>query len=120
VIFQCCRSHWDDPKVWTTSQRTILETHGPSKVHYTSQQGNGLKYGEPNYVTNSNVLSLAWDRALQVVNIFFVSNSQEGGLLAYALEKLVLCMVIYFVISIINSMAQSYHKRLQKSKKVQS
>lgn len=35
----------------------------------------------------------------------------EGGLLAFALEKLVLGMVIYFVISIINSTAQSHHKR---------
>jgi len=41
---------------------------------------------------------------------------QEGGILAFVLEKVVMAMVIYFIISIINSMAQSYHKRLSRDK----
>jgi len=37
--------------------------------------------------------------------------------LSWAFEKLVLVMVVYFVVSIVNSMAQNYHKRLcQKDK----
>jgi membrane protein YqaA with SNARE-associated domain len=43
-------------------------------------------------------------------------DRQEGGVLAFVLEKLVMGMIIYFVISIINSMAQSYHKRLSKDR----
>jgi len=35
--------------------------------------------------------------------------------LGWIFEKLVISMVIYFVISIINSMAQNYHKRIHKS-----
>jgi len=41
-------------------------------------------------------------------------TGSEGGILAFILEKLVMGMVVYFIISIINSMAQSHHKRLQK------
>lgn len=43
-------------------------------------------------------------------------DGQEGGILAAVLEKVVMVMIIYFVISIVNSMAQSYHKRLSKDK----
>lgn len=43
--------------------------------------------------------------------------AQEGSLLAWLFEKLVLGMIIYFVLSIINSMAQSYHRRLSKGQK---
>lgn len=43
-------------------------------------------------------------------------QSQEGGMVASILEKFVMGMVIYFVISIINAMAQSYHKRMTKEK----
>ena len=39
---------------------------------------------------------------------------QEASWLSWIFEKLVLLMVAYFVLSIINSMAQSYHKRLSK------
>jgi len=34
-----------------------------------------------------------------------------GSVLGWVLEKVVLVMVVYFVVSIVNSMAQSYHKR---------
>lgn len=40
----------------------------------------------------------------------------EGGMVASILEKFVMGMVVYFVISIINAMAQHYHKRLTKEK----
>lgn len=40
--------------------------------------------------------------------------ASEGSLLAWLFEKLVLAMIIYFVLSIVNSMAQSYHRRLAK------
>ena len=39
---------------------------------------------------------------------------QEASWLSWIFEKLVLLMVAYFVLSILNSMAQSYHKRLSK------
>jgi len=39
--------------------------------------------------------------------------------LAWIFEKLVISMIIYFVISIINSMAQSYHQKLNKKTKKQ-
>uniref|UniRef100_A0A1W7R9A1 Vacuole membrane protein 1 n=1 Tax=Hadrurus spadix TaxID=141984 RepID=A0A1W7R9A1_9SCOR len=42
---------------------------------------------------------------------------QESSWLSWAFEKLVLLMICYFVLSIINSMAQSYHKRLHRHKK---
>lgn len=38
-----------------------------------------------------------------------------GNLLAWCFEKLVLVMVAYFILSIFNSMAQNYHKRLCKA-----
>lgn len=43
--------------------------------------------------------------------------AQEGSLLAWLFEKLVLGMIIYFVLSIVNSMAQNYHRRLSKGQK---
>lgn len=48
--------------------------------------------------------------------------ASEGNLLAWIFEKVVILMVVYFVLSIINSTAQSYHKRLckEKHKKSQS
>lgn len=42
--------------------------------------------------------------------------SEGGSLLASLFEKLVMIMVVYFVISIVNSLAQSYHQRLQTRK----
>ncbi|XP_073429079.1 vacuole membrane protein 1 isoform X2 [Dendrobates tinctorius] len=41
---------------------------------------------------------------------------QSENWLSWAFEKLVIVMVIYFVLSIINSMAQSYAKRVQQKK----
>ncbi|XP_059141919.1 vacuole membrane protein 1-like isoform X2 [Physella acuta] len=43
-----------------------------------------------------------------------------GNILSWCFEKLVMVMVVYFVLSIFNSMAQSYHKRLCKSKRASS
>lgn len=40
--------------------------------------------------------------------------AQESSLLAWLFEKLVMAMIVYFVLSIVNSMAQSYHRRLSK------
>ncbi|CAN7937587.1 unnamed protein product [Ixodes hexagonus] len=42
---------------------------------------------------------------------------QEGSLLSWLFEKLVMAMVVYFVLSIINSMAQNYHRRLSKGQR---
>ncbi|XP_059487658.1 vacuole membrane protein 1 isoform X2 [Neocloeon triangulifer] len=42
------------------------------------------------------------------------SDGQSGSLLASLFEKLVILMVFYFVISIVNSLAQAYHKRIHK------
>ncbi|CAM1325785.1 VMP1 (predicted) [Pycnogonum litorale] len=43
------------------------------------------------------------------------SHVQQGGTwLSWLFEKFVITMIVYFVLSIINSMAQSYHKRLCK------
>lgn len=39
---------------------------------------------------------------------------QDDNWLSWVFEKVVLAMVCYFVISIVNSMAQSYAKRLQQ------
>ena len=42
--------------------------------------------------------------------------SQDENWLSWVFEKVVLVMVCYFVTSIINSMAQSYSKRLQQQR----
>lgn len=42
--------------------------------------------------------------------------ASESNLLGWIFEKVVILMVVYFVLSIINSTAQSYHKRLCKEK----
>ncbi|VDH91974.1 Hypothetical predicted protein [Mytilus galloprovincialis] len=46
----------------------------------------------------------------------------DSNLLGWIFEKVIIVMVVYFVLSIINSTAQSYHKRLckEKHKKSQS
>lgn len=41
---------------------------------------------------------------------------QDENWLSWVFEKVVLVMVCYFVISIVNSMAQSYAKRLQQQR----
>ncbi|XP_060534127.1 vacuole membrane protein 1-like isoform X2 [Cylas formicarius] len=43
-----------------------------------------------------------------------------GNVLAAIFEKFVIVMILYFVVSIVNSFAQSYHKRLHKRKSVKS
>lgn len=45
-------------------------------------------------------------------------SDQGGSIVSSIFEKFVLAMVAYFVISILNSLAQSYEKRLAKSKHV--
>ncbi|MEE6516799.1 hypothetical protein FKM82_026550 [Ascaphus truei] len=42
--------------------------------------------------------------------------TQSENWLSWAFEKLVIVMVFYFILSIINSMAQSYAKRVQQAK----
>ena len=41
-------------------------------------------------------------------------DADSAPLLGQILEKLVLAMVAYFIVSILNSLAQSYHKRINK------
>lgn len=43
-------------------------------------------------------------------------SSQNPGILGWIFEKLVVGMILYFLLSILNSLAQSYHKRLHKKK----
>lgn len=40
----------------------------------------------------------------------------DPGVLSWVFEKFVIAMICYFVLSIVNSLAQSYHKRLHKKK----
>lgn len=42
--------------------------------------------------------------------------AESGNLLSKVFETFVIGMVCYFVVSIVNSLAQSYHKRLHKHK----
>ena len=35
-------------------------------------------------------------------------------MISWVFEKFVLAMVFYFIVSIVNSLAQSYHKRINK------
>lgn len=42
--------------------------------------------------------------------------AESGNMLSKIFETFVICMVCYFVVSIVNSLAQSYHKRLHKNK----
>lgn len=44
------------------------------------------------------------------------STPESGSILSSLFEKFVLVMVLYFVISIVNSLAQSYHKRIHQKK----
>ena len=46
-----------------------------------------------------------------------ISILQDTGVLGWIFEKFVVGMILYFVVSIINSLAQSYHKRLHSKKK---
>jgi hypothetical protein len=43
-----------------------------------------------------------------------LGGGPQGNLLSSIFEKFVLAMVAYFVVSIIHSLAQSYHKRKLK------
>lgn len=44
----------------------------------------------------------------------------SGNVLASIFEKFVISMILYFVISIVNSFAQNYHKRMQKRERKNS
>jgi len=46
------------------------------------------------------------------------ASESGGSILSFIFEKFVLAMVAYFVVSIVNSLAQSYEKRLAKAKHV--
>lgn len=41
---------------------------------------------------------------------------EQGNILGAIFEKFVIAMILYFVVSIVNSFAQNYHKRLHKRK----
>lgn len=41
---------------------------------------------------------------------------ESGSILGSLFEKFVLAMILYFVVSIVNSLAQSYHKRIHQKK----
>ncbi|KAK7078203.1 Vacuolar membrane protease [Halocaridina rubra] len=45
------------------------------------------------------------------------TTQDDKNILAWIFEKLILLMIIYFVLSIVNSFAQSYHKRIHKSER---
>lgn len=47
-------------------------------------------------------------------------KTNEANVLSWIFEKFILAMVAYFVVSIANSLAQSYHKRLHKKSKAKS
>ncbi|KAG8195156.1 hypothetical protein JTE90_023333 [Oedothorax gibbosus] len=44
----------------------------------------------------------------------------EGTWISWVYEKLVILMILYYVLSIVNSMAQSHHKRLNKRQRTSS
>jgi len=44
-------------------------------------------------------------------------SSQEASWLSAIFEKVIIAMVVYFVLSIVNSLAQRYHKRIHKKSK---
>ncbi|KAB0791277.1 hypothetical protein PPYR_03077 [Photinus pyralis] len=44
----------------------------------------------------------------------------SGSLLSSIFEKFVIAMILYFVVSIVNSLAQSYHKRIHQKKSSKS
>lgn len=48
------------------------------------------------------------------------SKSQKSNLLGFLFEKLIIAMVIYFIISIVNSLAQRYMKRVQEKNRDKS
>lgn len=43
---------------------------------------------------------------------------ESGNVLSSIFEKFVVAMILYFVISIINSFAQNYYKRIHKKKNI--
>ncbi|XP_068241859.1 vacuole membrane protein 1 isoform X6 [Palaemon carinicauda] len=43
------------------------------------------------------------------------TTQDEKNILAWIFEKLILLMIFYFILSIVNSFAQSYHKRIHKT-----
>ena len=43
-------------------------------------------------------------------------TGSDPSVLGWIFEKFVLAMILYFVVSIVNSLAQSYHKRMHKRK----
>lgn len=44
------------------------------------------------------------------------TTENQGSVLSSLLEKFVLAMVVYFVVSIVNALAQNYSKRISKKK----
>lgn len=48
------------------------------------------------------------------------SEGPQGNILSSLFEKFVLAMVAYFIVSILHSLAQSYHKRKCKQESANS
>lgn len=44
------------------------------------------------------------------------SKVESGNILSSIFEKFVVAMILYFIVSIVNSFAQSYYKRIHKKK----
>ena len=73
------------------------------------------------------MVRFSYDFIVKYFHIFFSAKQKEklrgggadneGSIISSIFEKFVLAMVAYFVISIINSLAQSYVKRIEKEKK---
>ncbi|CAL4206314.1 unnamed protein product, partial [Meganyctiphanes norvegica] len=40
-----------------------------------------------------------------------------GNILSWVFEKFIICMITYFLMSIVNSFAQNYHKRIHKTER---
>lgn len=62
-----------------------------------------------------NVLQSAFMIVINSISTLILGFQDENWL-SWVFEKVVLVMVCYFVISIVNSMAQSYAKRLQQQR----
>ena len=48
------------------------------------------------------------------VQYILLFQFQNPNVISWIFEKFVLAMVVYFLVSIANSLAQSYHKRINK------
>lgn len=90
------------------SKNEVSVTSGLWKDH-SFGYGNNTSFCQIGHEIVSQQLWLRWDQWWQC-------GLQETSWLSWLFEKVVMVMVVYFVISIIHSMAQSYHKQLTQPK----